>query len=146
MNPQDDVPATGPSSRPAGPADDGLLHDNAGTPAMAQALQTLARELMTERRRDRRWRIFFRLAWLGLVLAVLWIYVFDRNHRTTPSGPHTALVDLHGEISSDSEARSSVRPDLLYSVSMNWRSSATLDSACSMSPIRWPRPLAAQPR
>ena len=104
MNPQDDVPATGPSSRPAGPADDGLLHDNAGTPAMAQALQTLARELMTERRRDRRWRIFFRLAWLGLVLAVLWIYVFDRNHRTTPSGPHTALVDLHGEISSDSEA------------------------------------------
>ena len=73
-------------------------------PALESSLETLARELLRDRRSERRWRIFFRLAWLGVVLALLWLVMADRNHRNTPNGPHTALVELRGEIASDTEA------------------------------------------
>jgi protease-4 len=67
-------------------------------------VQTLARELMSDRRSDRRWRIFFRLCWLALFGASLWLLTADRIHHNAPTGAHTALVELRGEISADSEA------------------------------------------
>lgn len=67
-------------------------------------LEALAREMMAERRSERRWRVFFRLAWLALVLAVVWAFLLNRSHSNVPSGPHTALVELRGEISADSDA------------------------------------------
>ncbi|GCL63533.1 S49 family peptidase [Pseudaquabacterium pictum] len=73
-------------------------------PALEASLETLARALLQDRRAERRWRIFFRLAWLGVVLAVLWLLMSDRNRHTAPSGPHTALVELRGEIAADTEA------------------------------------------
>ena len=46
----------------------------ASTPAWATRLESTlelaTRELLRERRSERRWRIFFRLVWLGLALAV----------------------------------------------------------------------------
>jgi len=71
---------------------------------METTLEGLARELMQERRAERRWRIFFRLAWLGLVAAFVWLLLPDRAHHSSPAGPHTALVELRGEIAADSEA------------------------------------------
>jgi protease-4 len=44
------------------------------------------------------------LAWLGIVLAVLWAVFVARNHVNAPAGPHTALIEVRGEISADSEA------------------------------------------
>ena len=38
----------------------------------ADALERLARELLMQQRSERRWRIFFRLAWLALALALAW--------------------------------------------------------------------------
>ncbi len=73
-------------------------------PVLESSLETLARELMQERRTERRWRSFFRLAWLAVVLAVLWLVMVDRNRHNAPSGPHTALVELRGEIAADSDA------------------------------------------
>ena len=73
-------------------------------PALEKTLETLARELMRERRTERRWRIFFRLAWLGLVLALVWSGWSQRSYHSTPSGPHTALVEVRGEIAMDTEA------------------------------------------
>ena len=72
--------------------------------ALETSLQAVARELIHDRRNERRWRVFFRLAWLGLVLAVLWAVFVARNHVTAPSGPHTALVEVQGEIAADSDA------------------------------------------
>ena len=43
----------------------------ARAPAWDSSLDELARDLLRERRADRRWRIFFRLAWLLLVLVVI---------------------------------------------------------------------------
>ena len=85
--------------------------DNASAPSTvppsavpAHPLEALAREMMAERRSERRWRIFFRLAWVGLVLSGAWVLLHNRGHSSAPSGPHTALVELRGEISSDSDA------------------------------------------
>ena len=107
MTPQDDTPtnaAPGTPPSPVAAAAPAPVADTVNTPALALTVQTLARELMAERRTDRHWRIFFRLSWLGLVLLVLWLLLADRVHHSAPTTPHTALVELRGEIAADSEA------------------------------------------
>jgi protease IV len=88
MNPTDDTPASG-SPRPA---------------SYETALEKVAREMLRDRRSERAWRVFFRLAWLGVVIAALWATYNARNHVGAPSGRHTALVEVRGEIAADSEA------------------------------------------
>ena len=97
MNPTDETPfqATQPP-QPASPAPT--------RPAYEVALEQVARALLQDRRSERRWRVFFRLAWLGVVLAVLWAVFVARNHISAPSGPHTALVEVRGEIAAESDA------------------------------------------
>jgi protease IV len=68
------------------------------------ALELATRELLRDRRSERRWRIFFRLVWLALALAVAWGLMAQRRAMTAPSGPHTALVEIRGEIDSEGEA------------------------------------------
>jgi protease-4 len=104
MNPPDNAPDTSSpaGSGSAGSAAPGTL--SVQRPVLEHTLESLAREMMQERRAERRWRIFFRLAWLGLVLGVAWVLMSDRMHHNAPSGPHTALVELRGEIAGDSEA------------------------------------------
>jgi protease-4 len=71
---------------------------------LESALELAARELLRDRRSERRWRIFFRLVWLALALAVAWGLLSQRMAMTAPSGPHTALVEIRGEIDSNAEA------------------------------------------
>jgi protease-4 len=73
--------------------------------ALEASVDRLAAELLRERRAERRWRIFFRLAWLGLALAVAWGLLAQRaRHVTAPTTPHTALVEVRGEIGPEGEA------------------------------------------
>jgi protease IV len=92
MSTQDEGAAAVPASASAQPA------------RFDSMLELAARELLRERRSERRWRIFFRLVWLALALAVAWGLLAQRMHMSAPAGPHTALVDLRGEIDSESEA------------------------------------------
>ena len=70
---------------------------------LEQAVHKLAQDLLRERRSERRWKIFFRLAWLGLALAVAWA-IFVAGHLTAPpAGPHTALVEIRGAILADGQ-------------------------------------------
>lgn len=100
-------PAVPPPPAPAAPAAPAVT---AAPPAAAvsagveQAIERLARELLHERRTERRWRGFFRLSWLLLVVVVLWMLFVQRTHPSAPNGPHTALVDVRGEIAPDTEA------------------------------------------
>ena len=73
-------------------------------PAYEAALEQVARALLRERRSEQRWRAFFRLAWLGVALAVMWATFVARNRVNAPTGPHTALVEVRGEIAAGSEA------------------------------------------
>ena len=68
------------------------------------ALERFARDYMKDRRRERRWRLFFRFMWLLLGGLVAWALIANRAHVAGPTGPHTALIDVRGEISPNSEA------------------------------------------
>jgi protease-4 len=67
-------------------------------------LERIAREMLRQQRTDRRWRVFFRLAWLGLALAVVWAVLAQRSHAPASTKPHTALVEVQGEIAAGGEA------------------------------------------
>jgi protease-4 len=62
-------------------------------------LEKLVLEVVAEKRRARRWSIFFRLLVLGLVAAVLVGGYVSKYAKSDDSGPHTALVEIDGEIS-----------------------------------------------
>ena len=93
MNPQDELPVT-PSPAAARPAP---LPWDAG-------LEKFAAAYLADRRSERRWRLFFRLAWLGLFVVLAWSLFGSRSHVSTPTGPHTALIEVRGEIAVDTEA------------------------------------------
>jgi protease-4 len=72
------------------------------------ALETLAeqfaRDYLRDRRSERRWRLFFRITWLLFAMSVAYAIFATSGAPSAPSGPHTALVELRGEIAVDSEA------------------------------------------
>lgn len=68
------------------------------------AAEQFARLYVEDRRSERRWRVLFRLAWLALFAWLALTLLNDRLHATAPSGPHTALVEVRGEIAAEGEA------------------------------------------
>jgi protease-4 len=95
---QDDFAATqqvapeAPETKPAEPT------------AMERLAEQFAREFLQERRRERRWKLMFRIFWLLFAIAVATAIFASRGPASAPSGPHTALVELRGEIAVDAEA------------------------------------------
>lgn len=104
MNPNDDLPPAIPDPQvegePAPSSAQAAASHSAFEPLMAQ----FARDYLADRRSERRWRVFFRLAWLSLVVVVLWTLFVEQRQGTPPLTPHTALVEVRGEIAVDSEA------------------------------------------
>ena len=94
------VTPTPPPAPPVLPPPPSPLQRN----GLESALERVANELLAQRNSERRWRIFFRLAWLGLAAVALWYGFGHRLSPATPSTPHTALVEVHGEIGADNEA------------------------------------------
>ncbi len=66
--------------------------------------EQFARDMLRDRRSARRWNVFFRLSWLLLVMAVAYAVFAARNHAVAPAGPHTALIEVRGEIAAGAEA------------------------------------------
>jgi protease-4 len=67
-------------------------------------IEQFAREYMRDRARSQRTRFFFRIAWLTVFAIIAWALVHQAERGAAPTGPHTALVELRGEIAADSEA------------------------------------------
>ena len=59
---------------------------------------------LKEQQAARRWRMFSRLLWLGLFGAMAWFLYNAENMNTSVSTPHTAVIDIKGEIASGAEA------------------------------------------
>lgn len=92
--PDDMLKAAAPA--PAAPAPAPLNHE-------ALALR-LAQEFLQEKRTERRWRLGLRMAWLLLALGLV-VLLWGREHPVATTGmPHTALVQLNGEIAPGAEA------------------------------------------
>jgi protease-4 len=67
-------------------------------------LERLAFATLAEQKAQRRWRNFFRLAWLLLIVSVLWLSLSRSHVSPNASTAHTALVEISGEISSEADA------------------------------------------
>ena len=91
MTPEDDKLFPSPAAAPA-------------PPAWNSVAEQFARDYLKDRRSERRWRVFFRIAWLAFFVLVALAVLAQRNRAVSPSGPHTALVEVRGEIAADTEA------------------------------------------
>ena len=79
--------------------------DPTGTPGWERAtLEKLAFASLNEQKATRRWKTFVRLAWLAFFVALVWMAL----HRGTPASdatvPHTAVVEIKGEIAAGADA------------------------------------------
>ena len=66
-------------------------------------LEKLAVSYLSEQKTARRWRTFVRLAWLTFFVLLAWGMFSQSNSTRDISAPHTAVVEIKGEISSGSE-------------------------------------------
>ncbi len=69
-----------------------------------QLLTDFARSYLSEQRRQARWRWVWRVLWIGLLLSMIWATLDSMPAATAPIKPHTALVEVRGEIAVDAEA------------------------------------------
>lgn len=69
-----------------------------------ETIEKLLLETVREQRATRRWKIFFRLSWLVLLALVVWWWFQQAELAGSVRAPHTALVEVRGEIASGAEA------------------------------------------
>src|SRR5687768_4996063 len=112
MNPQEPYlppPATGseattlppPSPEPPSPPQS---MPPRGPSSFERGMAQFTSALLRERRAERRWRVFFRMAWLLVFALIAWSVFASRSYTGTATGPHTALIEVRGEIAPESEA------------------------------------------
>lgn len=86
--------------------------DNAGLPASANStpgweratIEKLVFATLKEQQATRRWKTFMRLVWLAVLGALAW-FIYSADHvSTSVSTPHTAVIEIRGEIASGAEA------------------------------------------
>jgi protease IV len=100
------------SNTPEAPADSAhtaikseAVRNAAGAPGWERAtLEKLALAAIEEQRAARRWRNGIRLAWLVFLSALVWMGMQQNTPGTDISKPHTAVVEIKGEIASGTEA------------------------------------------
>jgi protease IV len=69
------------------------------------ALERVALAAIAEQRAARRWKIFFRLAFLVVLLLIAFGVLFSTSSdKVAATGRHTALITVDGEISADTNA------------------------------------------
>jgi protease-4 len=113
MNPSDPTPPL-PDATPN--PDDMLRAPPPATPAASATpatppaqgpeavLLALAQDFLVEKRRERRWRLALRMGWLLLAAWFLWTLWAPQHPAASSGKPHTALVEVRGEIAADGAA------------------------------------------
>jgi protease-4 len=90
-------PISGLSSSPASATVAGVTWERA-------TIEKLVLAQVKEQRAARRWNLFTRLLWLVVIGAVLW-FVYKSDAMTAPiTTPHTAVIEIRGEIAKGAEA------------------------------------------
>ncbi len=74
-------------------------------PATQNALLSqFARAYLDQQRREQRWRWFWRSVWLLVAASMIWATIESVPSATAPVKPHTALVEIRGEIAAETDA------------------------------------------
>ena len=66
--------------------------------------ERFARDYLRDRRSERRWRIVSRIFWLLVLALIVFALYSGRGRAAPPAGPHTALIEIRGEIGDGMEA------------------------------------------
>ena len=69
-----------------------------------RTLERLAFATLNEQKAARRWRTFVRLSWLAFAIITAWVLLSHNAGVSDKSGPHTAVIDIKGEIGADTDA------------------------------------------
>ncbi|MBA2964180.1 MULTISPECIES: S49 family peptidase [Ramlibacter] len=69
-----------------------------------ETMERLLFATLAEQRRARRWRTFTRLAWLLFFAALFWNFFYRGAPKADKSLPHTAVVEIKGEIANGADA------------------------------------------
>ena len=67
-------------------------------------LEKLAFAALNEQKASRRWKTFVRLSWLLFFVVLLWMALQRGTPVTDASVPHTAVVEIKGEIAQGADA------------------------------------------
>jgi protease-4 len=84
------------AAKAAGPA--------APSAGLEAAVERLGSQWLAYQRSERRWRLFFRFTWLLIGLVLLVLLFGNASGPAAPTTPHTAMVEVHGEIALGTEA------------------------------------------
>lgn len=80
----------------------GLSHRDIGWER--ETIEKLVFATLREQQAARRWKLFFRVFWLVVIGALVWFWFKQTEVAGSVSAPHTALVEVRGEIASGAEA------------------------------------------
>ena len=69
-----------------------------------QALRDLLQSVIQEQRRQRRWKIFFRLIYLFIFFMIIGLIAAGMGGSNNSDKPHTALITLRGELMDQGDA------------------------------------------
>jgi protease IV len=69
-----------------------------------ETIEKLVLASLREQQAARRWRLVFRFTWLLLIGALVWLWFKQSEVAGPVSTPHTALIEVKGEIASGAEA------------------------------------------
>jgi protease IV len=92
------------ATAPGGSIDRHVEPGLAAGSGLERTVQQVVSELVRERRAERRWRNFWRLVLLSAVAALLYFGFHQGQKAMAPSVPHTALIEIRGEIAVGAEA------------------------------------------
>lgn len=76
-------------------------------------LEKLAFANLEEQRRARRWRTFVRMSWLIFFIGLVWLAIDRSGASSDVSAPHTAVVEIRGEIASGADASAELIVDAM---------------------------------
>jgi protease-4 len=80
-------------------------NDPTSSPGWERAtLEKLAFAAVREQRATRRWKTFVRLSWLAFFVFLLWFAMSRGTPATAKATPHTAVIEIKGEIAAGADA------------------------------------------
>jgi len=95
-----DNPNSTPPSSSATPTQPNTVWERA-------VMESVALGYLKEQRRARQWRNGLRLAWLVFLVVMSWVILHRGGNSTNTTAPHTAVIEIKGEIDSEGLAGSS---------------------------------------